>query len=87
MNVSLSAVAKKQLKKLDTPIRKRIVNFLSEVEKLDDPRSRGKSLVGNFSGFWRYRVGDYRLICRIQDAELMILVVEIGHRRKVYENK
>lgn len=85
MTVTLSDRAKKQLKQLDKTIQKRIVKFLYELAKLDDPRDRGKMLVGNLLAFWRYRVGDYRLICRIHDNELEILVVEIGHRREIYD--
>lgn len=85
MTVTLSDRAKKQLKQLDKTIQKRIVKFLYELAKLDDPRDRGKMLVGNLLGFWRYRVGDYRLICRIHDNELEILIVEIGHRREIYD--
>lgn len=84
MTVSLSVLAKKQLKQLDKPVQKRITKFLTELTELDDPRSKGKSLVGDFKGFWRYRVGDYRLICRIHDEKLEILVVELGHRKEIY---
>lgn len=84
MTVSLSVLAKKQLKQLDKPVQKRITKFLTELTELADPRSKGKSLVGDFKGFWRYRVGDYRLICRIHDEELEILVVELGHRKEIY---
>ena len=85
MTVTLSVLAKKQLKQLDKPVQKRITKFLTELTELADPRSKGKMLVGNFSGFWRYRVGDYRLICRIHDEELEILVVEVGHRKEIYD--
>lgn len=84
MTVSLSVLAKKQLKQFDKPVQKRITKFLTELTELADPRSKGKSLVGDFKGFWRYRVGDYRLICRIHDEELEILVVELGHRKEIY---
>lgn len=84
MTVSLSVLAKKQLKQLDKPVQKRITKFLNELTELADPRSKGKSLVGDFKGFWRYRVGDYRLICRIHDEKLEILVVELGHRKEIY---
>lgn len=76
----------KQLKKLDKSISSRIVDYMDEVAKLEAPRSRGKSLVGNLIGLWRYRVGDYRILCRIIDDELLIMVVEIGHRKGVYNN-
>ncbi|MDR3346095.1 MAG: type II toxin-antitoxin system RelE/ParE family toxin [Campylobacteraceae bacterium] len=55
------------------------------MEKLENPRSRGKALVGNLSGLWRYRVEDYRLICKIEDNHFIILVIEIGHRNSIYD--
>lgn len=76
----------KQLKKLDKSVSSRIVDYMDEVAKLEAPRSRGKSLVGNLIGLWRYRVGDYRILCRIIDDELVIMVVEIGHRKVVYNS-
>jgi mRNA interferase RelE/StbE len=84
MKISFSDKALKQLSKLDRIIQKRIVDFLTEISQLDDPRSRGKSLVGNLRGIWRYRVGDYRILCQIKDNELCIFVVEVGHRRQIY---
>ncbi|WP_297648784.1 type II toxin-antitoxin system RelE/ParE family toxin [uncultured Treponema sp.] len=85
MTVNFSGKALKQLSKLDSSIQKRIIDFLTEISQLRDPRSRGKLLVGNLRGIWRYRVGDYRILCQIKDKELCIFVVEIGHRREVYE--
>lgn len=78
--------AKKNLAKLDKPVAKRIITFLRErVATLDDPRSIGEALKGSQLGeFWRYRVGDYRIISRIEDGELCVLVVRIGNRRDVY---
>ncbi|MDY2842996.1 MAG: type II toxin-antitoxin system RelE/ParE family toxin [Treponema sp.] len=76
----------KQLKKLDKSVSSRIVDYMDEVAKLEAPRSRGKSLVGNLIGLWRYRVGDYRILCRIIDDELVIMVVEIGHRKGIYSS-
>lgn len=84
MKISFSDKALKQLSKLDRIIQNRIVDFLTEISQLDDPRSRGKSLVGNLRGIWRYRVGDYRILCQIKDNELCIFVVEVGHRRQIY---
>lgn len=78
--------AKKNLAKLDKPVAKRIITFLRErVATLDDPRSIGEALQGSKLGdFWKYRVGDYRIISRIEDDELCVLVVRIGNRRDVY---
>lgn len=78
--------AKKNLAKLDKPVAKRIITFLRErVATLDDPRSIGEALQGSKLGdFWKYRVGDYRIISRIEDGELCVLVVRIGNRRDVY---
>lgn len=60
--------------------------FILRLQELQNPRIRGKGLVGNRAGMWRYRVGDYRILCRIKDDVLEILVVEIGHRRNVYDD-
>lgn len=85
MKIVYSAKALKQLKKLDKPVSRRIVDYMDEVSKLKDPRDRGKILVGNLIGFWRYRVGDYRILCRIRDGEFVISVVEVGNRKEVYD--
>ena len=85
MKVVFSDKAKKFFLKLDTPIQKQIQKFILKLEGMSDPRASGKLLVGNLLGFWRYRVGDYRLLCRIVDKELVITVVEVGHRKEVYD--
>ena len=83
--IDLTETASKQLAKIDKQTARRIIKFLRErIAPLDDPRSTGKALTGPLGGFWRYRVGDYRLICDIQDGALCVLVVEIGNRREVY---
>lgn len=84
--VELAESARRGIDKLDTGDRKRILKFLNErVAKLDDPRGIGKALQGlRFGEFWRYRVGDYRLICKIEDDRLVVLVLRIGHRREIY---
>ena len=84
MKVVLTETFKKQLKKLDAAISKRVLDDLEQIELLDNPRSRGKALSSNLSGLWRYRVGDYRILCRIRDDRLIITVIEIGHRSTVY---
>ena len=74
-----------QLRKLDKQSARRILDFLDErVAQRDDPRSTGKALTGPLGGLWRYRIGDFRVICKIQDGELRVLVVELGNRREVY---
>ena len=84
MKVVLTETFKKQLKKLDAAISKRVLDYLEQIELLNNPRSRGKALTSNLSGLWRYRVGDYRILCRIRDDKLVITVIEIGHRSTVY---
>ncbi len=78
--------AEKELSKFDRETARRIVRFLRDrVATLEDPRSLGEALKGPEVGrFWKYRVGDYRLICDIQNARITILVVRVGHRRDVY---
>ena len=85
MRVILSDTAKRQLKKLNKPIRERISKYMDEVASLSNPRARGKGLSGNLSEYWSYRVGDYRIVARIQDDILQIEVVKVGHRRDVYD--
>lgn len=84
--ISYTATAKKQLRKLDKLTARRILDFMDErVAGAQNPRDTGKALTGPLLGtFWRYRVGDYRIICDIQDGKLCVLVIEIGHRRDVY---
>jgi len=79
--------AQKAVKKIDPQIRKRIKKYLeNRVATLEDPRQLGKSLTGQLSELWRYRVGDHRVICEIQDEKLVVLVVRIGHRKKIYRS-
>ncbi len=78
--------ARRDLEKLDKPIALRITRFLRErVGQLDDPRSIGDALKGSRLGdFWRYRVGDYRIICDLENQRLLVLVLRVGHRREIY---
>lgn len=76
--------ADKQLDKLNRHDAERIVKLLDEVALLEDPRKRGHALVGAMGGLWRYRAGDWRVIVRIEDQRVVILVLELGHRREVY---
>lgn len=84
--IKIDEAAKKELAKLDRQIAKRITDFLRKrVAVLDDPRSLGEALMGSKLGeFWKYRVGDYRIIANIEDGALRILVVKLGNRREVY---
>ena len=72
------------LGKLDKPTAKRIIRKLRQIAQLDNPRQLRKPLTGNLSGLWRYRVGDWRIICYLEDAELVVLVIDVDHRRQVY---
>ena len=85
--IELEDAALKELAKLDKPVAKRIVTFLRErVAVLDDPRSIGEALKGSRLGeFWKYRVGDYRIITNIEDGVMRILVLKVGNRRDVYK--
>lgn len=78
--------ALRQLKKLDRPVALKVFQFMQErISLLDDPRSAGKNLVGpKLGSYWRYRVGDVRVICHINDGQLLILVIDVGHRKEVY---
>ncbi|MHB1098548.1 MAG: type II toxin-antitoxin system RelE family toxin [Burkholderiales bacterium] len=84
--IELTATAVRQIGKLDKNEAKRITTFLRQrLATLDDPRSTGKALTGPQPGaYWRYRVGDYRIIRDIQDAVLCVLIIEVGNRRDVY---
>ena len=84
--IELSSGAEKNLDRLDRNIAKRILSFLHDrVAKLENPKSIGEALKGKiFKNLWRYRVGDYRIISMIEDDNLKVIVVKIGHRREVY---
>jgi mRNA interferase RelE/StbE len=83
--VEISRTAEKQIQKLDRTAQASIIRFLRErVQVADNPRELGKPLHGDKGGLWRYRVGDYRLICDIQDERITVLVVRVGHRKDVY---
>lgn len=85
--IKFSKTADKALRKLDRSVSAKILDELESISKLDDPRTRGKALQYNLSGLWRYRVGDYRIVCDIEDGVLVILVVDVAHRSKVYQRK
>ncbi len=80
--------ARRELKRLDKQTAKRIVDYMdTRIATADDPRRYGAALTGALSGSWRYRVGDYRVVCKIRDNVVCVLVLEIGHRREVYRKR
>ncbi|MCF0229755.1 MAG: type II toxin-antitoxin system RelE/ParE family toxin [Parasporobacterium sp.] len=83
--VTFTKNALKQLKKMDKPTAALIIGWIRKnLEGCDNPRVHGKGLTSNRSGQWRYRVGDYRIIAEICEAEVLILVLNIGHRGEIY---
>lgn len=83
--VTVKKKVTKALSKMDVRDSTKILKFIHEtLSTLENPRQSGKSLNGNLTGYWRYRVGDFRLVCEIHDDELMIVAVDIGHRREIY---
>lgn len=83
--LEFSKRADKQLSKMDPGVRRMIVAWLlKNIDGCSDPRAHGKGLTANRSGKWRYRVGDYRVLCEIRDEELAVLAIEVGHRRDIY---
>lgn len=84
--VEFETIADKELSKIDPQVRRRILRFLfDKVAFLEDPRSIGDALVGaEFGEYWKYRVGDYRIIANIDDKEIIITIVKIGNRKEVY---
>lgn len=83
--VEVSDFAERQLRKIDRPVRQRILDYLDDrIEGCKNPRHFGEPLKGGRAGLWRYRVGDYRIVCQIRDDALIVLAIAVGHRREVY---
>lgn len=82
--IEIKKSAAKQIQKLDAVVQKRIVSFLGQLATSVNPRLSGKALKGEKGELWRYRVGDYRLICQLQDSQMIVLVLVVGHRKEVY---
>jgi len=83
--VEISDFAEKQLRKLDLQIQKRLLDWLDDrIEGCKNPKHFGEPLRGDMSGLWRYRVGGYRIICEIQEHQLVVLALTVGHRREIY---
>ena len=83
--IELTSTATRQLAKLDKAAAQRIRTFLQQrIAPAENPRTLGQRLHGKLEEFWKYRVGDYRIITRIEDDRLVVLVIQIGHRREIY---
>ena len=86
--IEFTPEAEKQLSKIDRQTAKRIIKFLrNRIEKAENPRIHGTALKGVLREFWRYRVGDYRIISRIEEEHLIIVVIRVAHRRDVYRHQ
>ncbi len=86
--VSISNIAERQLRKLDRPVQKRILDWLNDrIEGCKNPRHFGEPLKGDHAGLWRYRVSDYRILCEIQDQKIVVWVLTIGRRRQIYKRR
>lgn len=85
-SIFFSKRAKKELLKIDKPIRRTIVSWIEKnIKGRRNPRLHGKALTGDLKGYWRYRVGNYRIIAEIRDEEWIVIAVSIAHRSSVYE--
>ena len=80
------AKARKQLRKLPDALGNRVLDVLEMIAAQTNPRDRGIAMAGDWAGHWRYRIGDYRVIARIEDGRMVILVVALGHRREIYRS-
>ena len=86
-SVEYTPHAIKALKQLDKPTRALILSWVEKnLVGCENPRAHGKSLAANLSGMWRYRIGDYRLIAEISDKTITVLILNVGHRRDIYDN-
>ena len=85
--IRFESQARKELSALDNSVKIRILKYLKKLERCDDPRALGKPLTENLSDYWRYRIGNYRIISRIYDNELVILLFAIRKREVVYQIK
>ena len=76
---------RKKFRRIDLSVMKRVIQYLEQDVLLKNPKSLGKTLIWDRKGCWRYRVGNYRIICKIKDKELVILVIDVGHRKGIYQ--
>jgi len=83
--IKFSKQADKTFSKLDNSVQKLIFKWIyKNLENCENPRQQGKALQGNLAGYWRYRIGNYRVISKIEDEQLTILLIDINHRSKIY---
>lgn len=82
----LTEKARKNLSKEDKQIQRRILNYLDRLIENPNPRDLGEALTGRLKEYWKYRTGDYRMICKIEDNILTIMVLKVGHRREIYSD-
>ena len=84
--VEFSNRAKKELRKMDKQVSSLIIGWIRKnLEGCENPRAHGKALIADKAGSWRYRVGDYRIICEINDDKIIVLVLSVGHRKDIYK--
>ena len=84
-SLKLDRLAQKEISKLDTQVQERIFRFLKgRLAKQENPRTLGEALTGPLKGFWKYRVGDFRIVAKIEDETITIYVIAIGHRSEIY---
>lgn len=83
--IEFTRQAEKDLSHINKPDAQRILNYLEGLMELDNPRLRGKGLTSNLSGLWRYRVDSWRVLCKIEDGRMLVLVVQSGHRSTIYD--
>jgi mRNA interferase RelE/StbE len=85
--IETSEAFDKSIRKLDRAIARRVIDYLEALLELEDPRQRGRGLTANRSGYWRYRVGDYRILAQLEDDLLVIVAIDVAHRSEVYSDK
>jgi mRNA interferase RelE/StbE len=83
--IEYDADAVRSLKRMNPTEAKRVIAYMSQVGDMENPRSKGHGLTGQLHGLWRFRCGDWRIICDIQDAKLIIVALAVGHRSRIYK--
>lgn len=85
--IETSEAFDKSIRKLNRATARRVIAYLEALVDLEDPRQRGRGLIANRSGYWRYRVGDYRILTQLEDNLLIIVAIDIAHRSEVYNDR